>query len=80
MWIVCLGSLVSLGLVIWILIKQHKCCGSEPYQVYPSIAQAKKILNSPLCKSAACKSFSGGQSQCNMCNMASKVVGCCNCN
>ena len=31
-WLVCLGVLASVGLLIWVLVKQHDCCkNSEPF-------------------------------------------------
>lgn len=80
MWIVCLGSLACLGLLIWIKIKQDKCCKNESYVMYPSMSQSKKMLGSNICQSAACNAWNGGATQCGMCNIAAQSEDCCNCN
>jgi hypothetical protein len=31
--LVCLGVLVSVGLLVWVLVKQHSCCSNERYDI-----------------------------------------------
>ena len=31
--LICLGVLVTLGIVIWVLVKQHDCCKKEKHTV-----------------------------------------------
>jgi hypothetical protein len=38
-WLICLGVLASLGLIIWVLVKQNDCCKNEGY-VSKKISQA----------------------------------------
>jgi hypothetical protein len=56
--ICCLGVLVALGLSIWVLVKQHDCCGKQHYGLVGATP--------PSCDSCSGKKFKS-ESNCNQC-------------
>lgn len=67
--ITCLGALVSLVLVIWVLVKQHKCCKSEPFHGAPRFKRKNYSGMSYNCHQGKCtpspQGKYGSHAECN---------------